>query len=135
MRHVSPELLILFFRWVCRRQARMSARTCYPEIAYHLERHGLAYEHHALGFLVGFGRSFREDDESDEIGWAYLDLPEWEQTVLWNWATMGGDEWQEWSRAHRLSWRKLHAIKLALQDAAIRRGLVTVIDVSRDWSE
>src|SRR5574343_1213743 len=66
----------------------------------------------------------------EEMGWCFLDLPGWQQVLLWNWCVMGASEWKEFSTILRYSDRKLRRIvwKIAeeLEGAAVSRGIVTL---------
>ena len=69
----------------------------------------------------------------EEMGWCFLDLPGWQQVLLWNWCVMGASEWKEFSTILRYSDQRLRRIvwKIAeeLEESAVSKGIVTLADV------
>lgn len=141
---LDPKILPLLHSWVRKRERTFSPKQrSWPEIAYRLERHGLAYKTEAIGFLLehATGPSKQSDwqNMADIVGEAFFDLwyedspdkcrhfPHWRCQVLWTYATLpstNGDElWRNFKRRHGLSDRKFRNILLDLQEKAQKRGL------------
>jgi len=122
---IQSETYRLFYQFVRNRQERLSVGNVYPEIVYKADRHGLVYDNCARGLISRKGGSRRRRPDVDVMGEAFFDLPEWMQRVLWDYATMTFEEWQWTMKSLNISRGKLRSMFRDLQDAAVRRGLIS----------
>jgi len=130
MGQVKARTISLLYRWVRRREARMSPRGAWPDTDYLFVQQGIAYCKVPVQLsLIRSTSPPREPDEVDVFGQAFWSLEDWKCGILWVWATTdatqtGLDSWIRFQRSIKLSEAKLNSILLDLQDAARARGIV-----------
>lgn len=132
MERVKGRTISLLYRWVRRREARMSPRGAWSDTDYLFVQEGIAFRQVPTPPVFSTMRSTApppEPDEVDIFGQAFWSLEDWKCTILWLWATTdatstGLDSWIRFQKSIGLSEMKLNSILLDLQDAARARGLV-----------
>jgi hypothetical protein len=126
---LKDRTLSLFYRFVRRRERRMSGKPLWPEINYQFVRQGIAYDKIPVGFCLARSTAALEPDDVDVMGEAFFALEQWKGVVLWVWATTdstqtGLESWKSFQKSIGLSEQKLENILLDLQEEAEKRGIV-----------